>query len=56
MMTGQILAGGDPLQAIRYQIVVMVMLVESTAIGTLLVVYLVRRLCFGPGERLLLKS
>ncbi|CAB1078451.1 Probable iron export permease protein FetB [Olavius algarvensis Delta 1 endosymbiont] len=55
MMTGQILAGADPLQAIRYQIIVMVMLVGSTAIGTLLVVYLVRKLCFGPGERLLLQ-
>jgi len=55
MMTGQILAGADPLQAIRYQIIVMVMLVGSTAIGTLLVVYLVRKLCFGSGERLLLQ-
>ncbi len=55
MMTGQILAGADPLQAIRYQIIVMVMLVGSTAIGSLLVVYLVRKLCFGPGERLLLQ-
>jgi putative ABC transport system permease protein len=41
MMTGRILAGADPLQAIRYQIIVMVMLVGSTAIGTRLVVYLV---------------
>ncbi len=55
MMTGQILAGADPLQAIRYQIVVMVMLVGSTAIGSLIVVYLVRKLCFGPSERLLLR-
>ena len=31
------------------------LLVGSTAIGTLLVVYLVRKLCFGPGERLLLQ-
>ena len=55
MMTGQILAGADPLIAIRYQIVVMVMLVGATAVGSLLVVLLVRRLCFGPGERLLLR-
>jgi hypothetical protein len=55
LITGQILAGADPLQAIRYQIVVMVMLVGSTAISALLVVYLVRKLCFGPGERLLLQ-
>jgi hypothetical protein len=44
-----------PLQAIGCQIIVMVMLAESTAIGTLLVVYRVRKLCFGPGERLLLQ-
>jgi putative ABC transport system permease protein len=55
MMTGQILAGADPLQAIRYQIIVMIMLVGSAAIGSLLVVYLVRKLCFGPAERLLLQ-
>jgi putative ABC transport system permease protein len=54
MMTGQILAGADPLMAVRYQIMVMVMLVGSTAIGSLLVVLLVRKRCFGPGQRLLL--
>ena len=52
MMTGQILAGANPLQAVRYQIIVMVMLVGSTVIGSLLVVYLVRKLCFGPGGQL----
>jgi putative ABC transport system permease protein len=55
MMTGQILAGADPLTAIRYQIVVMLMLVGSTAIGSMIVVLLVRKRCFGPGQRLLLK-
>jgi len=55
MMTGQILAGADPLMAIRYQIVVMVMLVGSTAIGSFMVVYLVRRRCFGPAFQLLLR-
>jgi putative ABC transport system permease protein len=55
MMSGQILAGADPLQAVRYQIVVMIMLVGSTAIGSLLVVYLVRKRCFGKGESLLLQ-
>ena len=55
MMTGQILAGADPLLAIRYQIVVMVMLVGATAVGSLLVVLLVRRLCFGPAQQLLLR-
>ena len=55
MMTGQILAGADPVSAIRYQIVVMVMLVGSTAIGSFLVLSLVRRRCFGPSQQLLLR-
>jgi len=55
MMTGQILAGADPVLAIRYQIVVMIMLVGSTAIVSLLAVLLVRRRCFGPGHELLLR-
>ena len=55
MMTGQILAGADPVLAIRYQIVVMIMLVGSTAIVSLLAVLLVRRLCFGPGHQLVLR-
>jgi len=55
MMTGQILAGSDPLVAIRYQIMVMIMLVGSTAVGSLLVVLLVRRRCFGPAQQLLLR-
>ncbi len=55
MMTGQILAGAEPLTAIRYQIVVMLMLVGSTAVGSLLVTLLVRRLCFGSAQQLKLK-
>lgn len=55
MMTGQILAGADPLIAIRYQIVVMIMLVGATAVGSLMVVLLVRKMCFGGGGRLLIR-
>lgn len=55
MMTGQILAGSDPLTAIKYQIVVMVMLSGSTAIGTLLTVLLVRKRCFNKDEQLVLR-
>ncbi len=54
MMTGQILAGADPLGAIRYQIVVMLMLVGSTALGSLFVAHLVRKRCFGEAQNLLL--
>jgi putative ABC transport system permease protein len=55
MMTGQILAGSDPLTAIKYQIMVMVMLTGSTALGTLMAVLLVRKRCFNKAEQLILK-
>ncbi|NTW69307.1 MAG: iron export ABC transporter permease subunit FetB [Chlorobiaceae bacterium] len=55
MMSGQILAGTDPLIAIRYQIVVMLMLVGSTAVTSVVVMLIVRRRCFGSGEEVLLR-
>jgi putative ABC transport system permease protein len=55
MMTGQILSGADPLIAIRYQIVVMLMLVGSTALGSLLVAIWARRLSFSAAHQLLLR-
>jgi len=54
MMTGQILAGTDPTLAIRYQILVMLMLVASTALGTILVVQVARRLCFTKAQQMVL--
>ena len=54
MMTGQILAGADPLQAVRYQIVVMLMLVGAATLAAILLILWVRRRCFGPGQQLLL--
>lgn len=38
MMTGQILAGADPREAVKYQIVVMLMIAAAAAIGCLLLV------------------
>jgi len=52
MMTGLILADADPTEAIRYQIVVMLMLVASTAIGSVVVIHIVRRLCFTKAHQL----
>ena len=52
MMTGQILAGSNPLTAIKYQIIVMLMLVASTAIGSIIVVHVVRRRCFTKAHQL----
>ncbi len=54
MMAGQILAGADPLQAIRYQIIIMLMLVGSTATTSIITMLIVRKRCFGRGEELLL--
>lgn len=54
MMTGQILAGADPVAAIRYQIVVMLMLVGSQALGSMIMVFWVKSRVFGRGQRLLL--
>jgi putative ABC transport system permease protein len=55
MMTGQILAGTDPMLAIRYQIVVMFMLVASTALTVVIVLRIVRRRSFGSAQQPLLK-
>ncbi|CCO25504.1 ABC transporter permease [Maridesulfovibrio hydrothermalis] len=55
MMTGQILAGADPEEAVRYQIVVMFMLVASTALSSIIVLLLVRRRSFSPAMTLLVK-
>ena len=50
MMTGQILAGSPPLQAVAYQVVVMFMIAAATAIGAMLVaVAAARRLVGADG-------
>ncbi len=54
MMTGQILAGVAPVSAVKYQIVVMLMLVASTAIGSVVVAAVVRRRCFTSSQQLIL--
>ncbi len=43
MMTGQILAGSPPLQAVAYQIVVMFMIAAAVALGAMMVVVLAGR-------------
>jgi putative ABC transport system permease protein len=53
MMTGQILSGTDPLLAVKYQIIVMLMLVASTAIGSVIVVSVVRRRCFTRNHQMI---
>jgi putative ABC transport system permease protein len=40
MMTGQILAGTSPVEAVKYQIVIMFLIASATALGTLIAVLL----------------
>jgi len=53
MMTGQILAGAAPLDAVRYQIVIMFMIAACTALATLGVVLLAYRMLFSADHRLM---
>ena len=46
MMTGQLLSGVSPLQAVRYQIVIMFLIAAATALGTVSVVLLSYRRLF----------
>lgn len=55
MMTGQILAGASPLDAVRYQIVIMFMLAAATALGSLLIVLLAYRRLLSKEHRLRLE-
>jgi len=53
MMTGQILAGADPLQAVKYQIVVMFMVAAATAMGCMMMALLVFKRMFSAHHQLL---
>lgn len=52
MMTGQILAGADPVNAVLYQIVVMFMIAAATSLGCILVAVLVYRSTFNRSHQL----
>ncbi|MCB2154194.1 iron export ABC transporter permease subunit FetB [bacterium] len=52
MMTGQILAGADPLEAVKYQIVVMFMISASTSGSCILLAWLVYRHLFNERHQL----
>jgi putative ABC transport system permease protein len=52
MMTGQILAGADPGDAVAYQILIMFMIAGATAIGTILLCLLAYRSLADPFERI----
>mgnify|MGYP001378026171 CR=1 FL=1 len=52
VMTGQILAGADPLEAVKYQLVVMFMLAASNAIGCVLLSLFVFKRLFNEKHQL----
>ena len=52
MMTGQIIAGVDPTQAIRYQIAIMYVLLATKMATAVLAVKLARHLFFTPAHQL----
>lgn len=56
MMTGQILAGSDPVDAVKYQIVVMFMLAAATAIGCMLIALLAYRRLFNERHQLVIDA
>jgi putative ABC transport system permease protein len=55
MMTGQILAGASPIDAVRYQIVIIFMIASGTALGTICVVLLTFRVLFNQEHQLRLE-
>jgi putative ABC transport system permease protein len=52
MMTGQILAGAPPLEAAKYQILVMFLIAGGTGLGTVVAVNLAARRLFDQRHRL----
>ncbi len=56
MMTGQLVSGMDPLQAVKYQIVIMFLIASATALGTVGVVLLSFLKMFNPDHQFMFHS
>lgn len=52
MMTGQILAGADPMEAVKYQIMIMFMIATSAGFGTLIAIRIANQRLFDSRQRL----
>lgn len=52
MMTGQILAGAPPVEAVKYQILIMFMITAGTGFGVVSTLWLISRRLFDERERL----
>ena len=55
MMTGQILAGAPPVEAVKYQILIMFMISAGTGFGVISVLWLISKRLFDERERLCFK-
>jgi putative ABC transport system permease protein len=53
MMTGQLLAGVEPVEAVKYQVVIMFLIAAATALGTMLAVLLSYRALFNRRHQFL---
>lgn len=56
MMTGAILAGAEPLQAVRYQIMVMFMLSAATALSSIVLGMTLYNAYFNRAEQLVIPA
>ncbi|MBI5062443.1 MAG: ABC transporter permease, partial [Desulfatitalea sp.] len=52
MMTGQILGGNPPMEAVKYQILIMFLIAGGTGLGTVAAVWLGSRRLFDERQRL----
>ena len=52
MMTGQILAGSPPLEAVKYQIMIMFLITAGTGFGVMLAIWITSRRLFDERDRL----
>ena len=52
MMTGQLLAGADPMEAVSYQILIILMIAAGAGTGSLIAARLTVRQLFDERERL----
>jgi putative ABC transport system permease protein len=55
MMTGQILAGAPPLEAVKYQILIMFLITAGTGLGTIIAISLASKRLFDDRHRLRLE-
>ncbi len=56
MMTGQILGGSSPLDAVKYQILIMFLIAVGTGFGVIAAIWLISRQLFDERQRLVLEN